>query len=282
MKKKHVTVTDIYAKYAKLHLPVTRSAWRAKIAWGHLSPVFGDKTPEQISPNLVAKYCDDRGVSDSTLNRELTTLAAALSYGRKIGMTTAAPFIQKRPATASRDRVLTDGEQANLLAECSGPLLLYVQLALLTAQRREAIVGLRWGQVNFQSKFVDFRDPSAKNQARMKGRGIVPLAGDLLTTLDEAGRYNMILPEAYVIGEWSGDAAKLAHPFRAACNRADIAGVTPHDLRHTVATRLVRRGVPLLEVSRLLGHKSVLTTEKHYLSLTPDYIANAAMQLTLV
>jgi site-specific recombinase XerD len=35
-----------------------------------------------------------------------------------------------------------------------------------------------------------------------------------------------------------------------------------HDLRHEYASRLVERGVPLAQVRDLLGHASILTTER--------------------
>ncbi len=39
---------------------------------------------------------------------------------------------------------------------------------------------------------------------------------------------------------------------------------TPHCLRDTFAVDLLTKGVPLESVSKLLGHKSIKTTEKHY------------------
>jgi hypothetical protein len=36
-----------------------------------------------------------------------------------------------------------------------------------------------------------------------------------------------------------------------------------HDLRHEYASRLVERGVPLAQVRDLLGHASILTTERY-------------------
>ena len=37
-----------------------------------------------------------------------------------------------------------------------------------------------------------------------------------------------------------------------------------HRLRATFAVDLLQKGVPLERVSKLLGHKSVTTTERHY------------------
>lgn len=46
----------------------------------------------------------------------------------------------------------------------------------------------------------------------------------------------------------------------AAAARAGLPAVTAHRLRHTVATQMVRSGVPLPEVSQVLRHRRLLTT----------------------
>lgn len=56
--------------------------------------------------------------------------------------------------------------------------------------------------------------------------------------------------------------------------------VTPHRLRHTFATRLVNQGLPLEAVAKLLGHRSLNTTQ-HYARLyehTVRYQFTAAME----
>jgi len=53
--------------------------------------------------------------------------------------------------------------------------------------------------------------------------------------------------------------------------------ISPHNLRHAYATHLIEAGVDLLEVQRILGHRSILTTAK-YTHLT-TYTGQNATQL---
>lgn len=50
---------------------------------------------------------------------------------------------------------------------------------------------------------------------------------------------------------------------------ASIIRFGSHALRHYFATQLIRKGVSIYKVSRLLGHSSVQTTESIYIHLLP-------------
>jgi integrase len=68
----------------------------------------------------------------------------------------------------------------------------------------------------------------------------------------------------------------LKTALKRACTLAELeAGVTAYALRHTAATWLVNKGVPLWDVAAMLG-TSVEMIERHYGHMAPDYGERAA------
>ena len=49
--------------------------------------------------------------------------------------------------------------------------------------------------------------------------------------------------------------------------RLGIKNARFHDLRRTFGLNLIKQGMSIYKVSKLLGHKSVRTTEQHYAPL---------------
>lgn len=52
----------------------------------------------------------------------------------------------------------------------------------------------------------------------------------------------------------------IANPLRRICLEASLPLISMHGLRHEFASLLFEKGIPLEQISKLLGHKSVTTT----------------------
>ena len=69
---------------------------------------------------------------------------------------------------------------------------------------------------------------------------------------------------------WSGRGKRVTSAkywrerLRGVAERAGVAGFHPHRLRDTFAVALLTAGVAIEDVSALLGHSSIQTTERHY------------------
>jgi len=63
------------------------------------------------------------------------------------------------------------------------------------------------------------------------------------------------------------------HPAATVCLRRDVAGLpdkfVPHSLRHYFASLALAPGIPITDVSRWLGHKSIEVTYRIYGHLVP-------------
>jgi integrase len=81
--------------------------------------------------------------------------------------------------------------------------------------------------------------------------------------------------------EWNGEPVKsVKTAFGSAIRLAGLWGrVTPHTLRHTAATWLMQRGVPMWQAAGFLG-MSAEVLERTYGHHHPDYLKNAADAIT--
>ena len=66
---------------------------------------------------------------------------------------------------------------------------------------------------------------------------------------------------------WSYRGDFVSHKFKKEARRLGIPDIRFHDLRRTFGYNLIRQDRPVYEVSKLLGHSSVTTTERHYAPL---------------
>lgn len=218
---------------------------------------FGDYRVPEITPDVVDDWREDRGVgvSSGTVRRDLNVLVAALNWSVKHKMVSAhdVPAIELPPGGEARVVWLDEDEDAKLFALASRrPLTragLFTCIGLDTGARKRAIEGLTWDRVDLNRGLIDFRDPAMR--VTKKRRVATPITDRLMPVLEGAkwARGSVVDGGAYVLGH-KGNTRKCFATFVAS---AGMPHVTAHVLRHTRITLLLRAGVAVWDVSKLVG-----------------------------
>jgi integrase len=178
------------------------------------------------------------------------------------------PHVKQVRADQSPTRVLSTPEEALLLNACNSHLRPLVVFGLHTGLRAGELCSLTWEHIDVDRQLVRVVSGTAKSR-RERAIPLTPTAWQVL----EDRRSADASPEGRVFSYRS-----FASPFNAAVKRAGLQGVTPHTLRHTMATRALERGVNIRTVQRWLGHASVTQTER-YTHPSPTYEREAILVL---
>lgn len=249
------TLSDLLARYLECITPTKKSAVseRARMGAMRRRPI-ARLAAHRVTPADVAAYRDARlrVVSPGTVRRELGVLAHAFDVARREwGYKLRNPVREVRWPTEPRGRerrlVARLDEAGRLLDACRrarNPLLLpIVELALETAMRRGELLRLRWEDIDLASRTATLHE--TKN-GYMR---VVPLSSGALRVLES------LSPRASgsVFSGLTGEAVKLA--FKRATRRAGLVDFRFHDLRHEATTRLFERGLELMEVASITGHR---------------------------
>lgn len=294
-----VLVTDVLSDYAQEHGQHTAAPARIAYAITALACYWEGRTLAEVTNETCRRYTALRNRSGGTIRRELGVLRAAINYVHKQGLITRPVPVSLPDAPIPRDRWLTRTEAARLLAgtlgfsfsQCSDirtrrerwvvwdrertyarlHLSLFVLFGLYTGARKEAILSLRWSQVDLNGGRIDFNVEGSRRTNKRRAR--IPIPARLLAHLKRARKRGTDL--SFVISENGKRLGDVKRSFNSACRRAGLKGVSPHVLRHTCATWLMQRGVPMWEAAGYLGMTRE-TLERVYGHHHPDYLRGAA------
>jgi integrase len=229
-----------------------------------------------VNPQTCAKYLERRQRSIGTMRFELGVLRAAINWAHKNGRLTRSVPVALPAAPAPRERWLTRQEAARLIRAARTHkarlyLPLFILIGLYTGRRKEAILSLRWPQIDLENGLIDF-EVAGRNRTK-KRRGRVRISARLLPHLRRARRRGTDV--GYVLHINGTRIGNIKRGFVAARTRAGLKGVSPHTLRHTAATWLMQAGVPIWEASGYLA-MSPQTLQNVYGHHHPDYMREAA------
>lgn len=221
------------------------------------TPATGN--PEQDGNRTRAKR------SGATVNRYLAGLSSCLAYGVKTMQ-----WIEKNPCeritkpTESKGRVrfLSDDERTALLNACKphDDLYLAVVLALSTGARQAEIMTLRYGQIDFGRGVITLHE--TKNGETRS----LPLVSSAFAMLKERAKVRS-LNDDRVFPPTSrakkSECLDLRQPWDKAIKEAGVVNFHWHDLRHTAASYLAMAGVSLVEISKILGHRTMQMVSRY-------------------
>jgi len=158
---------------------------------------------------------------------------------------------------AIRSRVFTGEEKGGILGglvDCGVVVEVgslydfqeFVRLAYYTGCRRAELAGLSFKNIKKDKMLV--RGKSGERWVKLN-----PQAREILENrLDKLWDYNL---------DW------ISKTFSRCMFAMGIEDAIFHDLRRTFGYDLIQQGMPIYHVSKLLGHRSVVTTERHYAPL---------------
>mgnify|MGYP003146812631 CR=1 FL=1 len=272
---------------------------------------FGSLTLDKLTPKVImeswtklAEPCEGGSRksskdklstrSNSTLNRYLASLRAALGQAKKKLWIKTNPasteFLEPEPEPHHRETPLTLEQKEALLKECKGDLHDAVSLSILTSAREMEVWHMKWAWINFDQTeklpngWVTFPKHVTKNSKERS----VPLGKASRSILLERHlkKRNMwVFPSSRKEGS--------PNNFRKAFENAranaiwinedgeQVKGLIDfhyHDLRHTAGSFLARAGVHPKAMQKIMGHSDIGMTMK-YAHFAKEDLANAMLLL---
>ena len=262
-------VKDVLQRYATEVLPTKRSEQSDKSRIKTLLEAFGDYRMASLTSTQVAKFRDQRlqivGPQSviheiNLLNRVLKT--ATMDWG--IALPGGLPTAQVRKPTKprGRDRRVSVEEITKIVATTeSAELKTIIVVAVETGMRRNELASLTWEEINLKKQTAHL--PKTKTDVPRT----VPLSKAAVVALKAFGPQG----EGRV---FSLQAESMSQAFERACasHRANVIGVRFHDLRHEATSRLFEKGLNVMEVAAITGHKT-LDMLKRYTHLKAEDLA---------
>ncbi len=243
--------------YLEKHAKVLKRSWREdeRTMNRELLPRWKNWKAIEIKRKHVIAMLDEiagRG-SGIMANRTRALASKIFNFGIQRGVVEYNP-IHNVPISGEerrRDRVLTEEEIRQVWGALDHERLQIaatLKLALLTAQRRGEVLGMRWDELDLDAGWWTIPAERAKN--KMSHRvPLVPQALDLLRRLRGQSEGS-----AYVFpGSKEEPIANLQKPMRRLRQRTGIE-FRFHDLRRTAASHMTGIGISRLVVGKILNH----------------------------
>ncbi len=255
------------------------SGHRAKkeIFVNHLVPMFGttrlnEITTAKIEGLKLAKL--KAGLTKKTVNNLLAVLSKTLSLARDWELIDSVPKVEWFRVPKAAFDFLTF-EEAETLVRCAEPgrWQTMIILAINTGLRISELAGLSWSDINLPGRKLLVRqrvykgDLDSPKSGKAREMPLNKTASDALASLPRRVGSNWVFPQKDG-GYLRNPQHSCADAIRRQARLAGLRSIGWHTLRHTFASHLVMKGVPIKAVQELMGHGSLAMTER-YAHLSP-------------
>lgn len=258
------------------------------------------KTVDDITPDDIRLYMARRlridKVSKVTVGNETRTLSSFFTWLHTQEMILKNPMfkVEKIKAQKQKKEALTDMEVEKLRAAARGEKeKMIIEILLSTGCRVSEIANIkitdidgirilvhgkgekdRYVYLNAKAQlaidtYMSFRKdlnpylfPRSKNIGKINRTGICP------------EDYKDLWKKPENVEEGHIDKGTIEYVTRKIAKRAGVKKANPHKFRRTCATMALRKGMPIEQVSKMLGHENIATTQI-YLDLSEEDLAAA-------
>jgi integrase len=269
----------------------------------HIIPYLGKKKIVELRPEVIQGFYNrlrEKGIGIPTIEKIHTVLHSALNQAMKMGIIPRNPVSATIPprAKAKEMKILDDSQVSQMLITAKGHRYeaLY-HLAVTTGMRQMEILGLKWSDLDWLRKTIRverqlvrpngdgirFSQPKTKYGKREIALGSKTISilrthyENMQTEIQESG---LMWQENNLIFTTSNRSAihprNLLRNFKNLLRDSGLPLIRFHDLRHTAATLMLNHGIPVIVVSRRLGHARPSITLDIYGHLLPSMQSEAA------
>jgi integrase len=142
------------------------------------------------------------------------------------------------------------------------PVRCAIQLLCLTGCRKNEVLGLKWSDIDYKEGYINITEDKSKNK-RPHFIKITPTIHHVLRNVPQDGEYLFTSPS-----NRNGYIQNIRKPFERIKERAGVnPDITIHDIRRSVTTYLKSRGHDDLSIAAAVNHKSITTTQRHYIQI---------------
>ena len=229
---------------------------------------WGEKSLAAIRSSDMAAYRDAElkaGKSTATVRLNLALISHLYTVASKDwgiqGLKNPCTAIRMPKGSKQRERRPTTAELKALLkhaGDINAELPVIIELAVETAMRRSELVTLRKDQVRGRVAFLEDTKNGERRSVPLSKRAVELLDG--LPTPIDGGRFFHLKLDS------------VSNYFALACEAAKIKDLRLHDMRHEATSRLFERGLSMMEIASITGHKT-LSMLKRYTHLCPNDLA---------